>query len=512
MTVQHNTTRTRLTPTNAVRHGLAGTRHVPRERVGELRLIEQDLVFLHEPNDPKEMELVRDLSLATWQVGEHDRQHVDRVEVQTAMSADVFDAQEQARFRKLLACWRDDPVTTVDSLTGSCLGLRYLTHLWRSIAESLGPEGSGVSLEMAWEAVLAEGQQPGPAKIAGAGEWIMTRCLAASASPEETVTEWLERAGAGQSKNALARAKTLLSLAPSAETSRKELLLWANQKLEYWGGPLERRESDYELMREQFGSAGAGIGLGDEAMQRDARLANRYRVSAQNRLDKLVRRLNASKNERMKRNQKQYEMEQREKHRKQQSDYSLARMNDEEFRRYNEQLDYNAKREAMIAQTLAEQRAWDAGHDDQEMAEDGQNGVDGESGQMRIQTVGGAVLEQPMVAEVQVEVEEKAGVLTESEIEAKLGVEPVRRPRVDQPVEEAVAVVVNWEREVELVSGRDLAPAMFGAWPDELVMDRTDEVLARMLGRETEGRRRMRLGIYWMTEVNSREMRRATVR
>ena len=538
MSMQQNVTRSKHMAAHAVRHGLAGTRHVPKDRAGELRLIEEDLVVVHEPDDAHEMEMVRDLAVATWQLGELDRQHVERVEVQIAQSADVFDAQAQAAFGKLLANWRANPVTAAESLTGSYLGLKYVTNLWKSIAQSLSEDGAGVSLEMAWEAVMAEGQNPAPTRVAGLGEWIMKRCLAASADPEEALAEWLELAGARASKNAMSRARTLLSTAPDAAKSREELRTRAMEKVALWGAKLEQRKAEYEALRRQFGSAGAGMGLGDEAMQLESRLANRYRVSTQNRLDKLVRRLAGSKSARMRRLQKHYEYEQREKIRKEKVDLQTARMTDDQFRRFNEQLDYNAKREALVAQAEAEQRAWQAQYETQDeytanMIEEGieaarraeaeedqaeqEEGPDqaggnhgqaeGESGQMRIQSFTGTmptVLDGPGRLELSISPVPTVPSVPEADIERELGVAPLRRPR---PLPKPPGVV-DWKARQDLVCRHELKAGMFKEWPDELVLDRSKEVLAYLISREQSENRHMPLAMFWFQEVNQRSMLR----
>lgn len=536
MNVQQNATRSKHMAAHAVRHGLAGTRHVPKARAAELKLIEDDLVAVHEPDDAHEMEMLRDLAVATWQLGELDRQHVERVDVQIAQSADVFDAQAQAAFGKLLANWRNSPVTTAESLTRSYLGLTYVVNLWQSIAQSLSPGGPGVSLEMAWEAVMAEAQNPAPTRVAGSGEWIMQRSLAASAEPEEALAEWLELAGARGSKNAMSRARSILSAAPDAAVSREELRERAIEKVAFWGSKLVERKADYEALRGQFGSAGAGMGLGDEAMQRDSRLANRYRVSAQNRVDKLVRRLGVSKSARMRRLQKHYEYEQREKIRKEKVDLQTARMTDDQFRRFNEQLDYNAKREMMVAQAEAEQRAWQAEYvmqdeytanmieegiaaaqraeaeddllaqeqEEQDEPKWGNGRPAGESGQMRIQSFSGTmptVLDGPERLDLSISpVQPKPAV----DFERELGVEPLRRPR---PLRKPVGAA-DWDARQDLVCRHELKAGMFEEWPDELLLGQTKEVLAYLISREQSEKRHMPLAMFWYQEVNRREMLR----
>ena len=116
---------------------------------------------------------------------------------------------------------------------------------------------------------------------------------------------------------------------------------------------MQKRRRDYDLAKIQFTQANAGNGMGDKEMETQVRLMHRYKVAAQNRVDKLDRKLKMNQSERRKREQKHYLWEQREKERKEKRDLQVCKMKQREFEQYQQHLDQEDRREA---RNLYEQR------------------------------------------------------------------------------------------------------------------------------------------------------------
>ena len=333
------------TAANAVRHGLAGTRHVPKEAQEALRQIEADLIALKDPTEPEDFEILREMAQAQWQVGEHQRRQVEHLEMQIARGPEIFDQKAREAFCTLLEQWQADPAAHAEAMSQSYLGARHFAHIWQAVAESLGPDGAGLSLELTCQAVMAEGVSPRPEKIYGDGAWIMKRFLASTGSPSESVKEWTTHYGMQTSKNTVDRAEKIFLSAPDTAASINELHTRAQEKYQYWDNLMQKRRRDYDLAKIQFTQANAGNGMGDKEMETQVRLMHRYKVSAQNRVDRLDRKLKNIQTERVRRMTKKFLWEQKEKQRKENRDYQVSRMTDTQYRHYSETVNHREDRE-----------------------------------------------------------------------------------------------------------------------------------------------------------------------
>ena len=332
---------------NAVRHGLAGTRHVPKEALEQLQQIEADLIAIKNPETNEDYETVRDMSVAMWQVGEHHRQYVEHLAMQQARAEEIFATKAKESFRTLLTDWQADPSGNIDAMSHSYLGAKHLAEIWKAVAESLGPDGVGISQEMTCAAVMAEGVSPSPDKIYGDGAWIIKRYLASTSSPVESVAEWVDHFGLRKSKNVVDRAEKVYLSAPDAGTSAHELHKRAQEKYQYWDNLMQKRRKDYDLAKVQFAQANAGNGMGDKEMENQVRLMHRYRTAAQNRVDRFDRKLKNVQNERVRRNIKKYTQEQKEKKQKQDFDLQVCKLNDAQYGRMKEQFNYRENAELL---------------------------------------------------------------------------------------------------------------------------------------------------------------------
>ena len=333
------------TAANAVRHGLAGTRHVPKEALEALKAIEADLIALKQPTEPEDFEILREMAQAQWQLGEHQRRQVEHLEMQIARGPEIFDQKARETFRSLLQDWQADPATHAEALSQSYLGAKHFAQIWQAVAESLGPDGAGLSLEMTCQAVMTEGISPRPEKIYGEGSWIMKRFLAGTDSPTESVKEWTNIYRMQTSKTTIDRAEKLFLTAPDTATSINELQVRAHEKYQYWDNLMQKRRKDYDLAKIQFTQANAGNGMGDKEMETQVRLMHRYRVSAQNRVDRLDRKLKNIQNERVRRLTRKYLWDQKEQQRKENRDYQVSRMTDKQYRHYSETVNNREDRE-----------------------------------------------------------------------------------------------------------------------------------------------------------------------
>jgi len=333
------------TAANAIRHGLSGTRHVPKEAQAELAQIAAELIEIKQPNTPEEFEIVHNMSIAQWQVGQHSKRQVEHLQMQIARASEIFDAKELKKFQELQTNWLADPAAHAEAMANSYLGVKHFAHIWKAMSESLGPEGVGLSLKMTCQAVAAEGISPHPDEIFGQGDWLMKRFLATTASPTESVHEWLDKYGVRKSKISNDRGEKLYLSSPEPGLAHKELQARAQEKYQYWDNLMEKRRKDYDLAKIQFTQANAGNGMGDKEMENQVRLMHRYRTAAQNRFDRYDRQLKAGKATSLRRTQQLFAWEQREKERAINRDLKLARLTDQQYHQYQESVEYNEFRE-----------------------------------------------------------------------------------------------------------------------------------------------------------------------
>jgi hypothetical protein len=299
--------------------------------------------------------MVRDMAVAAWQVGEQSRLQVEHLEMQIARASSIFDAKELEKFEELQAKWMADPAAHAQAMANSYLGVKHFAHIWKGMVESLGPDGVGLSLKMTCQAVAAEGISPRPDEIFGPGDWLMKRFLATTASPTDSVHEWLDRFGARKSKITHDRAERLYFSAPDAGISHKELHERAQEKFQYWDNLMQKRRKEYDLAKMQFTQANAGNGMGDKEMETQVRLMHRYRTAAQNRMDKLDRQLKASKAERARKEHKIRMREERENNRKTRTNLQIARFSDRQYRQYIELVASEERREFQPSQDINHQ-------------------------------------------------------------------------------------------------------------------------------------------------------------
>ena len=442
---------------NAVRHGLAGTRHVPKEALEQLQQIEADLIAIKNPETNEDYETVRDMSVAMWQVGEHHRQYVEHLAMQQARAEEIFATKAKESFRTLLTDWQADPSGNIDAMSHSYLGAKHLAEIWKAVAESLGPDGVGISLEMTCAAVMAEGVSPSPDKIYGDGAWIMKRYLASTSSPVESVAEWVDHFGLRKSKNVVDRAEKVYLSAPDAGTSAHELHKRAQEKYQYWDNLMQKRRKDYDLAKVQFAQANAGNGMGDKEMENQVRLMHRYRTAAQNRVDRFDRKLKNVQNERVRRNIKKYTQEQKEKKQKQDFDLQVSRLNDAQYNRYNEQINNREVHELYASMKADNER--------RERAEYYAAQADDDEPQMHIQSVPSAGY-----AHVREAVEEDLD--APDEVQIAIAPEP---EVVDPSEDEELQALVE-----ELFAGEP-HELMFRAWPEKfLTQDWARRVMERV--------------------------------
>jgi hypothetical protein len=280
---------------NAVTHGLSGKVHMPVHAQESIRQIEAELIQMHRPESETESHIVRELSVAYWKRQEHDRLHTLKVEQEMENADDHFVHQQQVKFQGGLLSLRQDPQFFRDILGRTYLGAIYFRQLWSQISDSLNADGSGMTLNQAWNAALSEQSPAHVQEINSQGWWIFERFLASSLCPQEQTAEWLVQSGAKESKCESLHASHHLKNAPDSGQSKLELQIRANERVTYWSGVEDRLKPGYEMAKHRFGMMSMGLGQGDKDLMNDSKLALRYWTTAQRSVEKLEGRLDTLK-------------------------------------------------------------------------------------------------------------------------------------------------------------------------------------------------------------------------
>ncbi len=311
---------------NAVKHGLSSKTSLPQHAHETIRLMELELTELHQPESDLETNAVKTLAVALWQKHEQDRLHALRVDHEILIADQLFDHQQNQKFLENHALLIKNPLFARDILAQTYLGAKFFHKIWTDIAESIGPNGSGMTLSQAWNAALSEQSSPNVQDIDTDGWWIFARFIAASPAPKEEIDEWLDRSGAKKSKTAARHAMFHWENAPNAGDAKADLLIRANDRKSYWAKRVDELAPIYQRDKQSFRSTASGQGLGDQKLMTEARLGLRYGTAAQRLVEKLERRLQALKSGRQlerHRRLQALERDQRREERLNQRKYSL---------------------------------------------------------------------------------------------------------------------------------------------------------------------------------------------
>jgi hypothetical protein len=280
---------------NAVKHGLSSKLYMPAHAQEPICQIEEELIRIFSPESETESHIVRELSVAYWKRQEHDRLHSLRVEQETRVAGELFDRQQETKFREDLSNLNQGPQFFRDILGRTYLGAMYFRNLWSQISDSLSPSGSGMTLNQAWNAALSEQSPAHVQEINSQGWWIFERFLASSLCPQEQADEWLRQSGTKESKCDALHANHHLKNAPDSGQSKTELQIRARERLTHWSGVEDQLKPEYDLEKNRFGMMSMGLGLGDKELMNESRLALRYWTTAQRIVEKLERRLETLK-------------------------------------------------------------------------------------------------------------------------------------------------------------------------------------------------------------------------
>ena len=280
---------------NAVKHGLSSKVYLPAHAQEPIGQIEEELIQIYSPESATESHIVRELSVAYWKRQEHDRLHSLRVEQEMKGAGELFDRQQQVKFQGDLFSLSQSPLLFCHVFGRTYLGAKFFRNLWSQISDSLSPNGSGMTLNQAWNAILSEQSPAHVQEIGSNGWWIFERFVASSPCPQEQIDEWLSQSGAKASKCAAHHANHHWQNAPDSGQSKTELQIRAKERLTYWSGVEDQLKPEYELEKNRFGMMSMGLGLGDKELMNESRLALRYWTTAQRIVEKLEGRLETLK-------------------------------------------------------------------------------------------------------------------------------------------------------------------------------------------------------------------------
>lgn len=276
---------------NAWKHGFCASHFVALENAVQINIIRQELIEIHQPVLAEEFQLVNDLALARFKVFQNEQTLNHRAAEERRHAATLFAEQARADHLRLLAGWRDDPLTHLEPLQASPLGIAFLLSVWRDLAASINTMPCTASLAQACEAVMALGSHWQLQMIGSRGRSLMGLFLAVHPKAEIMSNDWVNQSRGINALSNFELAEQIYAIAPSAEKARAELRRMIDQEI---AALLEKQMAADTRQNEAialFTAKSCGLGLTDPARMNEARLFLRYQTTDQNRADKLERRL-----------------------------------------------------------------------------------------------------------------------------------------------------------------------------------------------------------------------------
>ncbi|MBI1322769.1 hypothetical protein GC170_06250 [bacterium] len=290
---------------SALKHGLSARRYVSPDQAERVILIREELIAVHEPESPEEMQLVERLSIELARLYDAEAAWDQRLRMQKVYAEELFDRSRQERFQADLEFWRSSPSIMLDCFGKTARSSTFLRDLWETALSCLD-HGIAFSYDQAKDLILALGSDWRVDWIVpDHGRLVMCQFLASASDPETALATWVaDSRGDKASLAALAsdasreetvaslargRARWFLADAPAVSDARTKLISLARERLEYWG-----RESD-RLQKidldERARATEHGMSSGDSSQTRESNRILGYVLKIQGRADKLERRL-----------------------------------------------------------------------------------------------------------------------------------------------------------------------------------------------------------------------------
>ena len=233
---------------------------LPAERSVRQVAFENWLSEIHSPQCLAEKLAVRDLASARLDLAEAERAYHLRLEYEATVAPQAYEKQLLESYFRLERMLRKDVCAAHEQFSRNLHGARAFARNWQALADDLGPEGVGPSLERAIMAMLAEKQPWKVQELTEAGWQIMGRVLAASTFADELISDWLKSSGLKQSSALGDQIRNRLKAFSDAEQARQELLKIAVAKAETWLGLLDELQLLKEAECRHHAKMAMGIG------------------------------------------------------------------------------------------------------------------------------------------------------------------------------------------------------------------------------------------------------------
>ena len=319
---------------NAVKHGYTAAKIVSAETLSLSEAIRIDLTQTHAPQLAEEIAAIAELALAKAQQFEVERALRLKIEAEKANAALTYDRTAADAYDKDVEAWKADPANRRAILGATCLGAARFADLWGKLIEDLAPDGGGVPFERACEAAMALGSPWQVDRVGGDGLWIMARYVRIAPDPDAALQLW---AKASNARDGLAftlnRARKLAVQSTDAVVAHRELVRLATREYDRWALRSNELRTNYETDRAAAHESAIGTGSGDNSLEREFRLLNRYAAGTRNRADRLQRRLDALKKGRLLAAHRAQQAADRESRRRQRENRFISGTYDEETKR-----------------------------------------------------------------------------------------------------------------------------------------------------------------------------------
>ncbi len=290
---------------NALKHGLSAKRYVSPEQAERVILIHEELLAVHGPESPEEMQLVDRLSIELARLYDADAAWAERLRTQKVHAEELFDRRNHERFQADLEAWRSSPSGFLEFFGKTASSSTWLRDLWDTALSCLD-HGIAFSYEQSKDLITALGSDWRFDRITPEqGRLVMSLFLADAADPETALATWVadsrrdtaslaalaSDATREQTCKALAqgRARWFLADAATVVDARARFSSLAHEWLAYWSEESERLSDIAFDERER--AAEHGLESGDSAQSRESNRLMRYVMTIQRRADRLERRL-----------------------------------------------------------------------------------------------------------------------------------------------------------------------------------------------------------------------------
>lgn len=253
----------------------------------------------------------------------------------------------------------------------------------------------------------------------------------------------------------------------------------ANEKLQFWNAWAESRLAHFNLYKEKFAETTES---GDDQLDRDARLAHRYRVKSLNQFNTLQRRLDNQRAAKMKHFRWTQDYLAKEKQLKISNEFKAANMTRAQAHRLEE----------WKSMEFSEMQAAANRERDREVEASKQNHL--HSGENNHSVFHSASLSPLMAAQATdstpfgtVAIDNKILKIQQEKAAARERLENLDGGR--------------WLNELENIKNTDLHISMFREWPDELVQVHSVAICAMITAQEVDEERRAAAAAHWLSEI-----------